>query len=99
MTFLLYSVLPQLRDLTGKFILGICGFSVSAFALTLIDIFGVADKNVHRLTTGNRKKTQSDSKYIVYLFCIDRQWFRTGRRFLLLQPKSAQKRQLLKSPL
>ena len=51
-TFLLYSVLPQLRDLTGKFILGICGCSVAAFSLILIDIFGSADENVHNLTTG-----------------------------------------------
>ena len=28
-TFLLYSVLPQLRDLTGKFILGVCAFLVA----------------------------------------------------------------------
>ena len=52
LTFLLYSVLPQLRDLTGKFILGICGCSVAAFSLILIDIFGSADENVHNLTTG-----------------------------------------------
>ena len=28
-TFLLYSFLPQLRDLSGKFILAICAFQVS----------------------------------------------------------------------
>jgi len=50
-TFLLYSVLPQLRDLTGKFILGICTFIVTAFALNLIDIFGWKDANVDKLTT------------------------------------------------
>jgi hypothetical protein len=29
LTFLLYSFLPQLRDLSGKFILGICTFQAS----------------------------------------------------------------------
>ena len=29
LTFLLYSFLPQLRDLSGKFILAICAFQVS----------------------------------------------------------------------
>ena len=31
-TFLLYSFLPQLRDLSGKFILAICAFQVRAFS-------------------------------------------------------------------
>ena len=71
-TFLLYSVLPQLRDLTGKFILGICGCSVSAFALKLIDIFGAADQNVHNLTTGIYKLS-ARAKFILshlFLFCF-----------------------------
>ena len=33
LTFLLYSFLPQLRDLSGKFILAICAFQVSFFNL------------------------------------------------------------------
>ena len=50
-TFLLYSVLPQLRDLTGKFILGICATGLTALALTLIDVFGWKDANVDKVTT------------------------------------------------
>lgn len=50
-TFLLYSVLPQLRDLTGKFILGICATGLTALALTLIDVFGWKDANVDKLAT------------------------------------------------
>ena len=38
LTFLLYSFLPQLRDLTGKFILGICSFLTTNYALRLIDV-------------------------------------------------------------
>merc|ERR1719468_484509 len=51
MTFLLYSFLPQLRDLTGKFILGICSFLSMAFAAKLVDLFGWRDPNVERLTS------------------------------------------------
>ena len=50
-TFLLYSFLPQLRDLTGKFILGICSFLTIAFAALLVQIFGWKDPNVEELTT------------------------------------------------
>ena len=52
LTFLLYTFLPQLRDLTGKFILGICALSSIAFALMLVDIFGWKDPNVEQLVTG-----------------------------------------------
>jgi G protein-coupled receptor Mth (Methuselah protein) len=51
LTFLLYAFLPQLRDLTGKFILGICAFMSMAFAAILVQIFGWKDLNVHELTT------------------------------------------------
>ncbi len=51
LTFLLYTFLPQLRDLTGKFILGICALSSMAFALMLVDIFGWKDPNVEQLVT------------------------------------------------
>ena len=50
LTFLLYSFLPQLRDLSGKFILAICAFQAAAFALILVDLFGWKDSNVHSLT-------------------------------------------------
>ena len=51
LTFLLYSFLPQLRDLTGKFILGICSFLAIAFAAMLVDLFGWKDPNVEKLTS------------------------------------------------
>ena len=51
LTFLLYSFLPQLRDLTGKFILGICSFMSISFAAMLVDRFGWKDPNVEKLTT------------------------------------------------
>ena len=51
-TFLLYSFLPQLRDLSGKFILGICSFMAIIFALMLVDIFGWKDPNVEKFVTG-----------------------------------------------
>lgn len=51
LTFLLYAFLPQLRDLTGKFILGICSFLSIAFALMLVNIFGWKDPNVEKLVT------------------------------------------------
>jgi len=51
LTFLLYSLLPQLRDLTGKFILGICAFLTTSYALRLVDIFGFKDPNVQKLVT------------------------------------------------
>jgi hypothetical protein len=54
LTFLLYSFLPQLRDLTGKFILGVCSFMAAAFALTLVDLFGWNDPNVEKLVTGKQ---------------------------------------------
>ena len=50
LTFLLYSFLPQLRDLTGKFILGICSFLCIAFAALLVQHFGWRDSNVNLLT-------------------------------------------------
>jgi len=52
LTFLLYSFLPQLRDLTGKFILGICSFLTTNYALRLIDVemFGFKDPNVEELS-------------------------------------------------
>ena len=49
LTFLLYSFLPQLRDLTGKFILGMCAFLSVAFAALLVPIFGWKDDNVNPL--------------------------------------------------
>ncbi|XP_071744231.1 probable G-protein coupled receptor Mth-like 5 isoform X2 [Lepeophtheirus salmonis] len=52
LTFLLYSFLPQLRDLTGKFILGICLGLVMTFSLIFVDIFGWKDPNVEKLTVG-----------------------------------------------
>ena len=52
MTFLLYCFLPQLRDLTGKFILAVCCFTAAALALTLVDIISWRDTNVHKLITG-----------------------------------------------
>ena len=66
LTFLLYSVLPQLRDLTGKFILGICTCCVCAFALTLIDLFGWRDANVDKLTTGSHCTLLSNINGIVF---------------------------------
>ena len=51
LTFLLYSFLPQLRDLTGKFILGICSFMSIVFAAMLVDMFGWKDPNVEKLPT------------------------------------------------
>lgn len=50
-TFLLYSFLPQLRDLTGKFILGICTFMTVAFAAIFVQLFGWKDPNVQGLAT------------------------------------------------
>jgi hypothetical protein len=52
MTFLLYCFLPQLRDLTGKFILAVCCFTAAALALTLVDILSWRDTNVQKLVTG-----------------------------------------------
>ena len=51
LTFLLYSLLPQLRDLTGKFILGICTFLTGNYALRLIDVemFGIKNDNLAEL--------------------------------------------------
>ena len=46
LTFLLYSLLPQLRDLTGKFILGICTFLTANYALRLIDVEMFGSQNV-----------------------------------------------------
>ena len=46
LTFLLYSFLPQLRDLTGKFILGICLCLCVTFASLLVKQFGLKDSNV-----------------------------------------------------
>ena len=73
LTFLLYSVLPQLRDLTGKFILGICGCSVAAFSLILIDIFGSADENVHNLTTG--RIILAFIQFISFVYHMGNIWF------------------------
>jgi len=51
LTFLLYLLLPQLRDLTGKFILGICSFLVCNYALLLInaEMLGFNDPNLEDL--------------------------------------------------
>ena len=51
LTFLLYSLLPQLRDLTGKFILGICTFLTGNYALRLIDVemFGIKNDSMAEL--------------------------------------------------
>ena len=48
LTALLYSLLPQLRDLTGKFILGMCAFLICNYALRLVDLelLGVQDPNL-----------------------------------------------------
>ena len=51
LTFLLYSVLPQLRDLTGKFILAICSFLTIAFGTMLVQVFGWRDTNVQEFIT------------------------------------------------
>eukprot|EP00095_Tigriopus_kingsejongensis_P003478 maker-scaffold264_size232020-snap-gene-1.15 protein:Tk03478 transcript:maker-scaffold264_size232020-snap-gene-1.15-mRNA-1 annotation:"probable g-protein coupled receptor mth-like 5" len=51
LTFLLYSFLPQLRDLTGKFILAICAFLSTTFALILVEQFGWKDPNVNKFVT------------------------------------------------
>eukprot|EP00094_Tigriopus_californicus_P005594 TCALIF_05391-PA protein Name:"Similar to mthl5 Probable G-protein coupled receptor Mth-like 5 (Drosophila melanogaster)" AED:0.20 eAED:0.20 QI:382/1/0.66/1/1/1/3/0/369 len=51
LTFLLYSFLPQLRDLTGKFILAICAFLSTCLALILVEHFGWKDTNVNRFVT------------------------------------------------
>ena len=51
-TFLLYSFLPQLRDLSGKFILGICTCLGIVFALLLVKLFGWKDPNVDMLFVG-----------------------------------------------
>ena len=51
LTFLLYSFLPQLRDLTGKFILAICSFLAMAFAAMLVQVFGWRDTNVQEFAT------------------------------------------------
>ncbi len=50
-TFLLYSFLPQLRDLTGKFILGICGFFGVAVSLAVVKLYGRRDPGVDPTTT------------------------------------------------
>merc|ERR1719167_1234518 len=51
LTFLLYLLVPQLRDLTGKFILGICSFLVCNYALLLInaEMLGFNDPNLEDL--------------------------------------------------
>jgi len=51
LTFLLYTILPQLRDLTGKFILGLCSFLTCNYALRLIDaeMLGFNDPNLEDL--------------------------------------------------
>ncbi len=49
LTFLLYSVLPQLRDLTGKFILGICAFLTMTFSALLVMKFAWKDPNIQQL--------------------------------------------------
>ena len=49
LTFLLYSFLPQLRDLTGKFILGICLCLCVTFASLLVKQFGLKDSNVEQM--------------------------------------------------
>ena len=56
-TFLLYSFLPQLRDLTGKFILGICSFLAAVFALFLVRLFGWRDPNIDLFITGTTEPT------------------------------------------
>ena len=63
LTFLLYSFLPQLRDLTGKFILGICSFLTTNYALRLIDVemFGFKVRQnsvcvVHRASNGPSRR-------------------------------------------
>ena len=50
-TFLLYSFLPQLRDLTGKFILGICAFFSIAISLAVVKLYGARDPGVDNVTT------------------------------------------------
>lgn len=52
LTFLLYCFLPQLRDLTGKFILAICCFTAATLTLTLVDLHSWKDTNVEKLTSG-----------------------------------------------
>lgn len=64
-TFLLYSFLPQLRDLTGKFILGICAFLATTLSLLLVQIFGRRDINVDQLTTGNNDFCSHVSVYSI----------------------------------
>jgi len=67
LTFLLYSFLPQLRDLTGKFILGICSFMSIAFAAMLVDLFGWKDPNVEKLTT----ETVLHGSIVGVWFCLN----------------------------
>ena len=67
LTFLLYSFLPQLRDLTGKFILGICSFMSIAFAAMLVDMFGWKDPNVEKLTT----ETVLHGSIVGVWFCLN----------------------------
>ena len=63
LTFLLYSFLPQLRDLTGKFILAICAFLSMTFSLCLVETVGRNDFNVSRIITG---------RYCSYKSAVDR---------------------------
>jgi len=41
LTFLLYFILPQLRDLTGRFILAICACLTASYSIRLVEAFGM----------------------------------------------------------
>ena len=72
LTFLLYSFLPQLRDLTGKFILGICSFLTTNYALRLVDVemFGFKVKKNKNTSDGIKMETLNNFILIfnIYLF-------------------------------
>ncbi|XP_040568068.1 probable G-protein coupled receptor Mth-like 5 isoform X1 [Lepeophtheirus salmonis] len=75
LTFLLYSFLPQLRDLTGKFILGICLGLVMTFSLIFVDIFGWKDPNVEKLTVELLLHTSILSIWLCLLSMGHHVWF------------------------
>ena len=63
-TFLLYSVLPQLRDLTGKFILGVCAFLVASKSSSKFTRY------FYRLPLGKSLLTTKHSSAVFWLFPI-----------------------------
>ena len=65
LTFLLYSFLPQLRDLTGKFILGICSFLTTNYALRLVDVEMFGFKVKRKINTSDGIKMETLNNFIL----------------------------------